>query len=88
MPGELVDTNLVVRTFAGGLSGGTVASMIGRGAGDVRGSRRRGGCSNDPYTLTPDRGAEPELGAQPDCPWRRGREIAPELDGILDSARS
>jgi len=27
------------------------------------------------------RGAEPELGAQPDIRWRRGREIAPELDG-------
>ena len=36
---------------------------------------------NDPYTLTPDRSAEPELGAQPDARWRRGRDIAPELDG-------
>jgi short subunit dehydrogenase-like uncharacterized protein len=36
---------------------------------------------NDPYTLSPDRGAEPKLGAQPDIRWRRGREIAPELDG-------
>ena len=26
----------------------------------------------DPYTLTTDRGAEPELGAQPDLPLRRG----------------
>jgi short subunit dehydrogenase-like uncharacterized protein len=36
---------------------------------------------NDPYTLTPDRDAEPELGAQPDIRWRRGGEIAPELKG-------
>jgi short subunit dehydrogenase-like uncharacterized protein len=36
----------------------------------------------DPYTLAQDRGAEPELGPQPDLPWRRGREIAPELDGV------
>ncbi len=36
---------------------------------------------NDPYTLTPDRAAEPELGAQPDLRWRRGRDIADELDG-------
>ena len=36
----------------------------------------------DPYTLTQDRAAEPELGAQPDLPWRRGRDIAPELAGI------
>jgi short subunit dehydrogenase-like uncharacterized protein len=41
---------------------------------------------NDPYTLTPDRGAEPELGAQPDARWRRGREIAPELDGYWTGA--
>ena len=26
--------------------------------------------------------AEPELGPQPDLPWRRGREIAPELAGV------
>src|SRR6201999_3858739 len=36
----------------------------------------------DPYTLSPDRGAEPELGAQPDLPRRRGRQIAPELTGL------
>jgi short subunit dehydrogenase-like uncharacterized protein len=37
---------------------------------------------NDPYSLTTDRGAEPELGAQPDLPLRRGSQIAPELAGI------
>jgi short subunit dehydrogenase-like uncharacterized protein len=36
----------------------------------------------DPYTLSTDRGAEPELGPQPDLPWGRGRRIAPELDGV------
>jgi short subunit dehydrogenase-like uncharacterized protein len=36
---------------------------------------------NDPYTLSPDRAAEPELGAEPDIRWRRGRDIAPELEG-------
>jgi short subunit dehydrogenase-like uncharacterized protein len=36
---------------------------------------------NDPYTLTPDRTAEPELGGQADARWRRGGDIAPELDG-------
>ena len=41
---------------------------------------------NDPYTLTPDRDAEPEFGAQPDARWRRGREIAPELDGYWTGA--
>jgi short subunit dehydrogenase-like uncharacterized protein len=41
---------------------------------------------NDPYTLTTDRGAEPEFGHQSDTPWRRGRDIAPELDGIWTGA--
>lgn len=78
--GELGDTNLVVRSFAGGVSGGTAASMVEvmREASSDPESRR---VMNDPYTLTPDRAAEPELGGQPDLRWRRGREIAPELDG-------
>ena len=78
--GQLGDTNLVVRSLAGGVSGGTVASMMElmRTASSDPEARR---VMNDPYTLTPDRGAEPELGAQPDIRWRRGREIAPELDG-------
>ncbi|EUA18211.1 putative trans-acting enoyl reductase family protein [Mycobacterium xenopi 3993] len=37
---------------------------------------------SDPYTLSTDRAAEPELGRQPDLPLRRGRDIAPELAGI------
>ncbi len=78
--GELGDTNLVVRSFAGGVSGGTVASMmeVMRTASTDSEARR---LMNDPYTLTPDRAAEPELGGQPDLRWRRGRDIAPELDG-------
>ncbi|ANI40901.1 saccharopine dehydrogenase family protein [Mycolicibacterium vaccae] len=78
--GDLGDTNFVVRAFAGGVSGGTVASMteLAREASLDPEARR---LLNDPYTLSPDRAAEPELGAQPDARWRRGREIAPELDG-------
>jgi short subunit dehydrogenase-like uncharacterized protein len=78
--GQLGDTNLVVRSLAGGVSGGTVASMmeVMRTASTDPEARR---AMNDPYTLTPDRTAEPELGGQPDLRWRRGRDIAPELDG-------
>lgn len=79
--GELVDTNYVLRSFSGGVSGGTIASMIevfGASSDDPDTRRLLG----DPYTLAQDRGAEPELGPQPDLPWRRGREIAPELDGV------
>lgn len=79
--GDLTDTSFVVRKLVGGLSGGTVASMAGvlRAVSSDADVRRT---LEDPYTLTTDRAAEPELGAQPDYPWRRGREIAPELDGI------
>ena len=83
--GQLGDTNLVVRSFAGGVSGGSAASMMElmRTASIDPEARR---VINDPYTLSPDRAAEPELGAQPDLRWRRGREIAPELDGYWTGA--
>ena len=81
--GELIDTAFVVRKMVGGLSGGTVASItdVVRAASSDPETRRP---LEDPYTLTTDRAAEPELGAQPDYPWRRGDQIAPELDGYLD----
>ncbi|WP_102142422.1 saccharopine dehydrogenase family protein [Mycobacterium hubeiense] len=83
--GQLGDTNLVVRSFAGGVSGGTVASMmevLNAASSDPEARR----VMTDPYTLSPDRAAEPELGAQRDIRWRRGREIAPELDGYWTGA--
>ncbi|HEY3996747.1 MAG TPA: trans-acting enoyl reductase family protein [Mycobacterium sp.] len=79
--GELADTSFVVRSFSGGVSGGTMASMIEvlTTASSDPDARRQ---LNDPYTLSPDRGAEPELGRQPDLPLRRGRHIAPELANL------
>ncbi len=78
--GELTDTTMVVRKVAGGLSGGTLASIadVVRAMSSDPDTKRR---LEDPYTLTTDRSAEPEFGPQPDFPWRRGRQIAPELDG-------
>jgi short subunit dehydrogenase-like uncharacterized protein len=79
--GELVKTDLVVRSFAGGVSGGTMSSLL-----EVLDATSRDADVRrqfvDPYTLSPDRGAEPELGAQPDLRRRRGRQIAPELTGL------
>ena len=79
--GELAQTDFVVRSLSGGLSGGTIASLLevldaASGDPDIRRQLA------DPYTLSSDRAAEPELGRQPDLPWRRGREIAPELAGL------
>lgn len=79
--GELTDTHFVVRSFRGGFSGGTLASMMEvlRTASSDPDARRQ---LADPYTLTSDRGAEPDLGRQPDLPLLRGRRIAPELDKV------
>jgi trans enoyl reductase len=80
--GELANTTFVLRSFSQlWVSGGTVASLLGvmRTASSDPEARR---LINDPYTLTTDRGAEPELGPQPDFRWRRGREVAPELAGF------
>ncbi len=83
--GELGETNFVLRGFAGGVSGGTAASMVEvMHTSSTDPEARR--AMSDPYTLTPDRGAEPEFGHQSDTPWRRGRDIAPELDGIWTGA--
>lgn len=83
--GELGDTNFVLRSFAGGVSGGTAASMVEvmQTASTDPEARR---VMNDPYTLTTDRAAEPDFGHQSDTPWRRGRDIAPELGGIWTGA--
>jgi saccharopine dehydrogenase (NAD+, L-lysine-forming) len=71
--------------MAGGVSGGTVASMleIMQTVSTDADARRQ---MNDPYTLSTDRAAEPDFGHQSDTPWRRGRDIAPELDGIWTGA--
>ena len=82
--GELADTTFVVKKLVFGLSGGTIASItdVVRAASGDPETRR---LLEDPYTLTTDRAAEPEFGPQPDYPWRRGGQIAPELDGIWTS---
>ncbi|SEH73305.1 Uncharacterized conserved protein [Mycolicibacterium rutilum] len=78
--GQLTDTNYVVRSAKMGVSGGTAASMVElvRTAATDDEARR---LLDDPYGLSPDRAAEPQLGGEPDMRWRRGRDIAPELDG-------
>jgi short subunit dehydrogenase-like uncharacterized protein len=83
--GELRDTSFVVRRFAGGVSGGTAASMVELLQASANDPDLRAAL-NDPYTLTPDRAAEPELGGQPDARWRRGGDIAPELRGYWTGA--
>jgi short subunit dehydrogenase-like uncharacterized protein len=73
--GELTETTLVVRRMKGGVSGGTIASMKGT-VDDVKKDRSLGRVLGDPYALSPDRGAEPELGKEGDL---RGAEYSDEL---------
>ncbi len=83
--GQLGNTDFVLRGFSGGLSGGTIASLI-----EVLNTTSRDPDARrqltDPYTLSSDRGAEPEFGRQPDLAWRRGRAIAAELGGVWTAA--
>ena len=73
--GELEDTTLVVTGISGGLSGGTFASLKGQ-LEEVRASSDAKRVVSDPYALSPDRSAEPDLGREPDL---RGVERDEEL---------
>ncbi|NLE80785.1 MAG: enoyl-ACP reductase [Rhodococcus sp.] len=78
--GELTDTTLVVSALRGGASGGTIDSLRNqidetRDAPDLR--RIAAG----PYSLSPDRSAEPDLGRQSDMSIVKGADIAPEVRG-------
>ena len=63
--GQLEDTTLVVRALKGGASGGTVASLKGS-VDDARSDSTLARLLEDPYALSPDRDAEPRLGAERD----------------------
>lgn len=78
--GELTDTTLVVTSLRGGVSGGTVDSLRTQVEVSVKDpSLRRLAAS--PYTLSPDRSTEPDLGRQPDVAVVKGSTIAPEVRG-------
>jgi short subunit dehydrogenase-like uncharacterized protein len=80
--GELTDTTLVVTSMRGGVSGGTIDSM--RNQVDVMKkdpSLRR--IAGNPYSLSPDRHAEPKLGRQSDMDTFPASEVDPRLRGRL-----
>jgi saccharopine dehydrogenase (NAD+, L-lysine-forming) len=84
--GELCNTTMVLRSasYAFGFSRGTVDTMFELmrvGSGDLQIRR----LLDDPYSLSPDRPAEPDLGPQPDVSLHRGEELAPELSGLWTS---
>ena len=68
--GDLLDTTLVVTALRGGVSGGTLASLTGQ-LDEVRASAQCRRVVQDPYALSPDRAAEPDLGDERDLDWVR-----------------
>jgi len=68
--GDLQDTTLIVTALRGGISGGTLASLMGQ-QDEVRASAQRRQVISDPYALSPDRAAEPDLGDERDLDWVR-----------------
>ncbi|MDH6292801.1 short subunit dehydrogenase-like uncharacterized protein [Rhodococcus opacus] len=77
--GELTDTTLVA-SLSGGVSGGTIDTL--RTQIDVSrmdAALRRLAAS--PYSLSPDRTKEPDLGRQSDVALVDGTDIAPETTG-------
>ena len=63
--GELEDTTLVVRAMRGGVSGGTIDSLRGQ-LDEARADKASRRIIVDPYALSPDRSAEPDLGNERD----------------------
>jgi short subunit dehydrogenase-like uncharacterized protein len=80
--GELTDTTLVVTSLRGGLSGGTIDSMRHQ-LDVVKTDRRLRRLAASPYSLSPDRSAEPDLGRQEDVVTLRGADVDPRLRGSL-----
>ncbi len=64
--GALTDTTLVLVSARGGFSGGTIDSL--RGVVDlVKSDSSKRKALTDPYSLSPDRAAEPDLGRESDA---------------------
>lgn len=80
--GELAETVLCLVSSRGGVSGGTLDSLRGQ-VDEVKADRARRALTFDPYSLSPDRAAEPDHGPESDFfltrrePLLGGRWVAP-----------
>jgi short subunit dehydrogenase-like uncharacterized protein len=79
--GDLTDTTLVV-TMRGGISGGTIDSMRHQ-LDVVKDDKALRRVAASPYSLSPDRAAEPDLGRQEDMVSLPGAAVDPSLRGTL-----
>ncbi|GIJ71130.1 saccharopine dehydrogenase family protein [Virgisporangium ochraceum] len=80
--GELTDTTLVVTSIKAGVSGGTIDSMRHQLDAMTK-DRRLRRIAAGPYSLSPDRAAEPDLGRQSDSDTIPANEVVPGLKGRL-----
>lgn len=80
--GELTDTTLVVTSMKGSPSGGTIDTMRHQ-LDTVRGDRALARIAASPYSLSPDREAEPDFGRQDDMATLNGPDVDPSLHGTL-----
>ena len=64
--GALTDTTMVVTRMSGGISGGTIDSLRGM-VDEVKSDPATRRLMTDPYSLSPDRDAEPALGRETDA---------------------
>lgn len=77
--GDLLETTLVIEQVRGGVSGGSIQSLREQ-IDEARASPRARVLLSDPYALSPDRDAEPDIGPEPD-PGGAVRD--PALGGYL-----
>ena len=63
--GELTEVTFTLVSAGGGVSGGTVDSLRNQ-VDEVAADASLGALLDDPYSLSPDPGGEPQLGPQPD----------------------
>jgi short subunit dehydrogenase-like uncharacterized protein len=80
--GELTDTTLVVTSARGGVSGGTIDSLRNQ-LDTVRKDAAARRLAASPYSLSPSRADEPDLGRQDDLVSLRGPDVDPSLRGTL-----
>jgi short subunit dehydrogenase-like uncharacterized protein len=80
--GDLTDTTLVVTSLRGGMSGGTIDTIRSQ-MDTMRKDRALARIAASPYSLSPDRAAEPDLGRQPDMVTLPGPAVDPSLRGTL-----
>ncbi|MEV6251745.1 saccharopine dehydrogenase NADP-binding domain-containing protein [Nocardia sp. NPDC051911] len=81
--GELVDVTLVA-SLKGGVSGGTIDS--GRAMMEaIAADPAKGKVMSHPYSLSPDRSMDPDVGRQSDQALSRASSIDPSLDGWVST---